>query len=209
VHPKPAATWREALFAWAIDKPFEAQALPPILQAYLAYKADSAQPVPEVPFQMLTALELDAQAWAQIARQAGCQMLRMNLNTFARHGVFELPGMTEIVAAKLRDPVAVAKARVFPYQLMAAYKAANEGVPMDVREALQDAMEHALANVPELEGKVVICPDVSGSMRSVVTGQRGSASSAVRCIDVAALVAAAFLRKNPPQLVCCRLKTTS
>jgi 60 kDa SS-A/Ro ribonucleoprotein len=34
-------------------------------------------------------------------------------------------------------------------------------------------------------------------MSSAVTGQRGSATSSVRCIDVAALVAAAVLRKNP------------
>jgi 60 kDa SS-A/Ro ribonucleoprotein len=34
-------------------------------------------------------------------------------------------------------------------------------------------------------------------MSSAVTGQRGSGTSTVRCIDVAALVAAALLRKNP------------
>jgi 60 kDa SS-A/Ro ribonucleoprotein len=52
-------------------------------------------------------------------------------------------------------------------------------------------------NVPAYEGRVVVCPDVSGSMSSAVTGYRGSATSSVRCIDVAALVAAAVLRKNP------------
>lgn len=62
-------------------------------------------------------------------------------------------------------------------------------------------MEIALNNVPQLAGQVVVCPDVSGSMSSPVTGGRGSASSAVRCIDVAALVAAALLRKNPGTLV--------
>ena len=42
-----------------------------------------------------------------------------------------------------------------------------------------------------------MCPDVSGSMHSPVTGFRKGATTAVRCIDVAALVAAAVLRKNP------------
>jgi 60 kDa SS-A/Ro ribonucleoprotein len=64
-------------------------------------------------------------------------------------------------------------------------------------EALQDAMEIALSNVPDIAGKVVVCPDVSGSMSSPVTGGRGSATTSVRCIDVAALMAAALLRKNP------------
>jgi 60 kDa SS-A/Ro ribonucleoprotein len=58
-------------------------------------------------------------------------------------------------------------------------------------------MELATANVPTFEGRVVVCPDVSGSMRSPATGHRGSATSSVRCIDVAALVAATVLRKNP------------
>ena len=49
----------------------------------------------------------------------------------------------------------------------------------------------------EVHGQVVVCPDVSGLMSSPVTGHRGSATSAVRCIDVAALVAAAFCAKNP------------
>jgi len=42
-----------------------------------------------------------------------------------------------------------------------------------------------------------VCPDVSGSMSSPATGYRKGAASAVRCIDVAALVAAAMLRRNP------------
>src|SRR5678815_1394401 len=58
-------------------------------------------------------------------------------------------------------------------------------------------MEIAIANVPAIEGRVYVCPDVSGSMSSAVTGYRPGATSAVRCIDVAALVAAAMVRKNP------------
>ena len=146
---------------------------------------------------MLTALELGTSQWAQIARAGSWQMVRQNLNTFARHGVLALGGMADEVAAKLRDPKAVAAARVLPYQLMAAFKATGDLVPAVVRDALQDAMEVALANVPAFDGRVVVCPDVSGSMSSAVTGQRGAATSSVRCIDVAALVAAAVLRKNP------------
>ena len=201
VHPKPAEAWRAAWFAWLIGKPVDEAALPPITQAFERFKRESAQgvasDVPDVPFQMLTALELSAAQWAQIARTGSWQVVRQNLNTFARHGVFDVPGMAEVVAAKLSAPQAVAKARVMPYQLMAAFKVTGEAVPQVVRDALQDAMEVALNNVPSFEGRVVVCPDVSGSMSSAVTGHRGSATSSVRCIDVAALVAAAVLRKNP------------
>jgi 60 kDa SS-A/Ro ribonucleoprotein len=74
---------------------------------------------------------------------------------------------------------------------------ANTDIPREVCDALQDAMEIAIANVPVIEGRVVVCPDVSGSMLSPVTGYRGDATSTVSCVDVAALVAAALLRKNP------------
>jgi 60 kDa SS-A/Ro ribonucleoprotein len=197
VHPKPTEAWRAAWFAWLIGKSFDEAALPPITLAFERFKRGATAEVPDVPFQILTALALNTAQWAQIARAGSWQMVRQNLNTFARHGVFEIDGMAGVIAAKLRDPIAVAKARVLPYQLLAAYKASGDAVPAVVRDALQDAMEHALANVPAFDGRVVVCPDVSGSMSSAVTGQRGSATSAVRCIDVAALMAAAVCAKNP------------
>jgi len=201
VHPKPVEDWRAAWFAWLIGRPVDEEALPPRTQAFERFKramaAGEAAELPDVPFQMLTALPLDAAQWARLARAGSWQMVRQNLNTFARHGVFAQKGMAEAVAAKLRDPQAVARARVLPYQLMSAFMATGGGVPEVVRDALQDAMEAALANVPRLAGEVVVCPDVSGSMSSALTGHRGSATSMVRCIDVAALVSAAILRRNP------------
>jgi 60 kDa SS-A/Ro ribonucleoprotein len=47
-----------------------------------------------------------------------------------------------------------------------------------------------------IAGRIYVCPDVSGSMRSPVTGYRKGATTAVQCVDVAALVAAALVRKN-------------
>jgi 60 kDa SS-A/Ro ribonucleoprotein len=201
VHPKPTEDWRAAWFAWLIGREFDAAKLPAITQAFEAYKKDRSGPMPDVPFQMLTALGLTENQWTQVAKNGSWQMVRQNLNTFARHGVFGTTKATHAVAAKLRDAPSIAKARVLPYQLLSAYKAADAAVPVAVKEALQDAMEIALHNVPEITGQLVVCPDVSGSMSSAVTGHRGSVTSAVRCIDVAALVAAALLRKNPQTTV--------
>ncbi len=69
-------------------------------------------------------------------------------------------------------------------------------MPSAITLALQQAMEIAIENVPRIDGKIYVCPDVSGSMQSPITGHRKGATSAVRCVDVAALVAAAFLRRN-------------
>jgi 60 kDa SS-A/Ro ribonucleoprotein len=201
VHPKPKDELREAFYAWLLGRPYALEKLPVKLQEYLVYRYDRSQPVPEVPFQMLSALGLNREEWAAIARNAPWQMLRMNLNTFARHGVFEVPGLAGIVAGKLRNRAAIVKARALPYQLLAAYQAAGATVPAEVREALHDAMEIALDNVREFSGRVVVCPDVSGSMLSPATGVRKGASSAVRCIDVAGLMAAAVLRVNRDAVV--------
>ena len=206
VHPKPVDPAREALFGYFIGREYAADALPEIARAFEAFKqelgekhAGGVRTVPDVPFQMLTALELGTAEWTAIARRAPWQMTRMNLNTFSRHGVFGQEGMTELIAERLRDVKAIARASVFPYQLMVAYMMANAnaGIPKEVSDALQDAMEIAIANVPAIGGRVYVCPDVSGSMSSPVTGFRKGATTAVRCIDVAALVAAAVLRQNP------------
>ncbi|MGB8508996.1 MAG: hypothetical protein WCD76_11485 [Pyrinomonadaceae bacterium] len=196
VHPKPVTKTREALYGYLLGRHFDREALPPLVRSFEAFKAGDRAEVPDVPFQMLTALELGAAEWAAIAARAPWQMTRMNLNTFARHGVFEREGMCELVARRLSDPALVEKARVFPYQLMVAYALTDARVPEFVRDALQDAMEIAIRNVPRVEGQVYVCPDVSGSMSSPVTGHRVGATSAVRCIDVAALVAASVLRQN-------------
>lgn len=202
VHPKPKDTAREALFGYFIGRDYAFDELPEVVRTFESFKKGEAGKkgeVPDVPFQMLTALELGTEEWTAIARRAPWQMTRMNLNTFTRHGVFGQPGMPELIAERLRDPVKVAKARAFPYQLMVAYKmaVANASIPQVVCNALQDAMELATANVPEFPGKVYVFPDISGSMHSPVTGYRQGATTAVNCIDVAALVAATVLRKNP------------
>ncbi len=197
VHPKPREAWRAAWFAWLIGKPYDREALPPITRAFEDYKQSREGALPNVPFQMLTALDLNSGDWAQIARNGSWQQVRQNLNTFLRHEVFEKSKNIKMVAEKLRDETAIARARVLPYQLLTAYQATSEQMPFEIREALQDAMETAVQNVPAIQGKVVVCPDVSGSMHSPATGYRGSASTKTRCIDIAALVSAAMLRTNP------------
>jgi 60 kDa SS-A/Ro ribonucleoprotein len=196
VHPKPDTAERRALYGYLLGRVHDTQLLPASVRAYEAFKAGATAEVPDVPFLMLTALPLDRRAWAEIARRASWQTVRMNLAAFARHGVFEEPGVTEAVAAKLRDREAIRRARVFPYQLLTAWAMASD-VPLSVKEALEDAMEIATSNVPAAAGKVYVCPDTSGSMTSPVTGHRRGATTKVSCLDVAALVTAALLRKNP------------
>lgn len=196
VHPKPADEGRKAFYAWLIGKPYDVDELPAEIAAFEAWKRCPDERLPDVPFEWLTAFELSAEQWAELASRMGWQALRMNLNTLARKGAFGVEGTAERVAARLADAEALSKARALPYQLMVALGSVGEGVPLKVQAALETALETSLAKLPALPGRVVVCPDVSGSMSSPVTGYRKGASSKVRCIDVAALVAAAVLRRN-------------
>jgi 60 kDa SS-A/Ro ribonucleoprotein len=197
VHPKPKTSEREALYGYLMGRDVMFESLPALVRQFEAFKGGDRADVPDVPFQMLTAVGLNRRGWAQVARRGSWQMIRMNLNTFARHGVFDEPGMTEHVAQRLRDASAIARARVFPYQLLAAYRSVDAAVPSAVRRALEDAMELAITNTPAIAGQVYVCPDVSGSMRSPITGHRKGATTAVRCVDAAALMTAAIVRQNP------------
>ncbi|MGL4235375.1 vWA domain-containing protein [Tabrizicola sp.] len=197
VHPKPETAGRAAFYAWAIGKPADAAALPQAVRDLMAFRAGDTSVVPDVPFQMLTDLALTPEQWADVAKRGSWQMLRQGLNMFHRKGAFKVRGVVEHVADVLRDPGRVRAAKALPYQLLATLRALDPALDGRLGDALHDAMEASVANVPKLKGSVAVCPDVSGSMSSPVTGYRPGATSAVRCIDVAALVAAAVLRKNP------------
>jgi len=165
--------------------------------------------------------------WAALARKMGPQALRMNLNTLLRHEVFNVEqlsstacagganerlgqsfyNMVDYVADRIADESEIRRSKQFPYQYFAAYLNADDNVPQKIKTALHKAAEIACGNVPELPGPVVIGLDTSGSMSSAVTGARGPrngtqcATSKMRCIDVAALFAAAILRRNPDSVV--------
>jgi 60 kDa SS-A/Ro ribonucleoprotein len=198
VHPKPTTPSRSALYAWLLGRPHDAAALPEAVRAFEAWKADPTRDLPDVPFLLLTARPLDGAAWARIARRVSWQALRMNLATLARHGAFAAdPGLAAHVAARLADRAEIARSKAYPYQILAAAKAADAAVPVEVKNALEDALEASLENVPALPGRVRVAVDVSGSMGSPITGDRGSGTTSVSCKDVAALFASAILRKHP------------
>lgn len=196
VHPAPANAERRAFYGWLIGKPYDVAALPAEIAYFEAWKRSLSGELPQVPFEWLTAFPLSPEQWGVLATRMGWQALRMNLNTLARNGAFAVDGVTDAVAVRLADPQAIARVRPMPYQLMVALGQVGDGVPLAVQAALESALEASLAGVPSLEGQVVVCPDVSGSMSSPATGYRKGASSKVRCIDIAALVAAAVLRQN-------------
>jgi 60 kDa SS-A/Ro ribonucleoprotein len=204
----------KSLIAYRNAKTEEAQAL-------------IASGIEGIRWDLLSGAAKGPQVWAVLARKMGPQALRMNLNTLLRHDVFsnkpstlgpllraagiqvpeQDPGLDDYVAERIADESEIRRSKQFPYQYFAAYLNAEDCVPQKIKTALHKAAEIACGNVPELPGPVVIGLDTSGSMSSAVTGQRcgrgggRGATSKMRCIDVAALFAAAILRRNPDSVV--------
>ncbi|MCA9197212.1 MAG: TROVE domain-containing protein [Planctomycetales bacterium] len=217
---KDSAKWAPATTA---DLPQDVQRLMEYRQTTDADRQrDLVRQMESVRWDLTADASQSSEVWTEIALQMGPQALRMNLNTLVRHGVFPNSArtvgraiqdalgmsvednvrMTDWVASRLSNADEIRRSRQFPYQYLAAYLNASIDVPTKVRTALHDAAELACGNVPELTGPVLVGVDTSGSMNSPATGWRGhGATSKMRCVDVAALFAAAVLRKNPDSLV--------
>lgn len=200
VHPKPANHERGALYAWLVEKEYKhkdkdgGSYLLPLISQLEAFRKGESKELPKVPFEMLTSLPLTNDHWKDIARNATFNQVLQNLNTFERHEVLKDPEMVEFIASKISNPDEVRKARLLPYKLLMAFLNAN--VDNKIKNALQQAMEVAVENVPKIDGDVYVAVDTSGSMKRSITGNRGSATSKGRYIDVASLFASAILRKN-------------
>ncbi len=229
--PTPKDNARRAMFGWLTDKSIDKWApateadLPVEVQSLIAYRnseSEEAQALiagglDNVRWDLLSDAAKGPKVWAALARKMGPQALRMNLNTLLRHDVFKVDislremnsahgvsglQMVDYVADRIADESEIRRSKQFPYQYFAAYLNADDNVPQKIKAALHKAAEIACGNVPELPGPVVVGLDTSGSMSSPVTGNRGrGATSKMRCIDVAALFAAAILRRNPDSIV--------
>lgn len=213
--PTPKDNARRALFGWLTDKEVEKWApatkadLPVEVKSLIAYrgtKKEKAQALivgklENVRWDLLSDAAAGPKVWAALARKMGPQALRMNLDTLLRHDVLKDSATVDYVASRIADESEIRREKQFPYQYLAAYLNVNDEVPQKIKSALHKAAEIACGNVPQL-GPVVIGLDTSGSMSNAVTGHRGrGATSKMRCIDVAALFAAAILRRNPDSVV--------
>lgn len=196
VHPKPESKTKEAFYGWLLGKEYAKRNLPGQVKLFEKFKAGETSEVPNVDFRMLTALELSEAQWTEIGRKMPWNALRMNINTLLRHNVFSDGEMVDLVATKLSDENEVRRNNVFPYQLMTAFQNIEPAVPIKIKVALQQAMEVATNNIPELNGDTVVLVDVSGSMQSPITGRRVGSTTKTTCVDVASLIAACIIRKN-------------
>lgn len=127
---------------------------------------------------------MDAEAWEAVIPSMGVMALVRNLRNFDQAGISETA--IDAVLAKVTDAEQAARARLFPYQVWAAYKHAPSD---DWKRALGRALDHTVANIPVLDATLVVI-DTSGSMQAPVSNR-----SKLARVEVAAVMAMATAKR--------------
>ena len=180
--PDPQRPWQGGLFRYAIDRRHRPdRALPPSGETLLAtHRALLAVPVEER-YTLVTAPDgaerlaaagmtwesvagwlqspLDAAVWEAMIPSMGAMALVRNLRNFDQAGLSDRAAAE--VAARISDPDEVRRSRQFPFRYLAAHRNAPS---YRWEQALETALGHSLANVPELPGRTLVLVDRSGSM---------------------------------------------
>lgn len=127
---------------------------------------------------------MDAEAWETAIPSMGVMALVRNLRNFDQAGIAD--ASVDAVINKITDADQVARARLLPYQVWAAY----ENAPSDNwKRALGRTFELTIGNIPALDGTLVVI-DTSGSMQATVSGR-----STMSRVEVAAVMAMATAKR--------------
>ena len=91
------------------------------------------------------------------------------------------PSNIEKVWQTIENPNAVRKSKQLPFRFLSAYKSIDgmRNVGSRAYDALENAVDASIANMPKLPGTTVIAVDTSGSM-----GSRVSEKSDVECVEI-------------------------
>jgi len=128
--------------------------------------------------------------WEEILKSGnmGIMAVLRNLRNFVEKKVDLKPAIK-----LLTDKEIIHKSKQFPFRFFNAYMALEEiNAPAEILDAVTDAMEYSVDNVPKLEGKTLVAVDDSGSMSSRLS-DRGTAEYR----HIAALLGAIYHKKNP------------
>jgi hypothetical protein len=169
VHPTPVERNREALEALMNGTLREEQTW----EAMLSQAGQEAETEEHK-------AELKASVWADLINSGklGYMALVRNL----RNIIDQAPNILPAVCEQLVDEKRIRGSKLLPFRFITARDQLKHGAS-EVVQALNRAAEIALANVPELKGRILVALDGSGSMR----GQP---------IDIGSLFAAALFKRN-------------
>lgn len=181
VHPEPAGEENSAIFKKIMDESLES---PYTWEVELSRNG-----------QLGAEKKSDKQLWTELITREGSGLLGYmamirNLRNMVQAGIDN--DTWKLVASRISNPKAVAKSKQLPFGFINAYDVAKEnGVPNVVLNALQEATELSLANMPKLGDRVWVILDCSGSMGSPMSSTFGRVDNNTP-IKVGAIFAAAL-----------------
>lgn len=129
----------------------------------------------------LSAKGNNAKTWEELidSKKVGYMALLRNLRNILKAN----PSNVNKVLEYIENPEAVRKSKQLPFRYLSAYKELTNIGGSRVFDALENAVEASVENMPKLDGTTVIAVDVSGSMRNAV-----SANSEIKCYEIAMLL---------------------
>jgi hypothetical protein len=139
---------------------------------------------------------MDKAAWEAMIPSMGVMALARNLRNFDEAGVSD--SVAAQICARFADLEQVAKSRMFPFRWWAAYKHAPS---LRWAHALEQALNHSLANVPQLKGSTLILVDRSPSMFPGYMFSTPNQSDIPLAEQAAVFGSALALRAEKPTLV--------
>ena len=83
----------------------------------------------------------------------------------------------------ISNPQAVKKSKQLPFRFLSAYQSVKGIGTSKVFNALEDAIDASVENLPRIPGRTVIAMDVSGSMSDNLSSKSG-----IRCCDISVLL---------------------
>jgi 60 kDa SS-A/Ro ribonucleoprotein len=167
----------------------------------------------KLPYESMTSvIGNNESCWTALLEVAPYFNMIRNLNNFVKYKAINQSNVDK-VCSRIMDRTAIKKSMMYPFRFFQAVKnfddtpVAGYGyhpyigtfefvedpiVKKKIRNALINAMELSLDNMPSLPGKTMIMTDCSGSMSGVVNNDKTDIS----CIEVAGLYSAVFHKKS-------------
>jgi len=132
--------------------------------------------------------------WEAILPAMGYMAVLRNLRNFLQKDVDKT-----LFIDKLKNKEQVLKSKQFPFRFYSAYEMIKNSEvtgASTVLDALEDVIDHSVANIPTFGGKTVIATDHSGSMCSAVSGK-----SKICCKDIGDVMAAIMNKVSGDNLI--------
>lgn len=118
------------------------------------------------------------EAWENIIPKMGYMALLRNLRNFLDKGVDMQP-----VLNRITNPAAITKSKQFPFRFWSAYKEMqNRSDSGNVLDALSDAADVSVQNVPKFPGRTFVTCDVSGSMSTPISSRSSVSMAEIGCM---------------------------